>query len=216
MAKDFRKKYAFQNCKISSEDLKNIPELFYDSAITDITQEYLPVSNVQVNIKDVSAEKKYVYLGVLNGKYWQTVQIAPIIGNRAEFKSMSNNILYTPLFFETNKIILAGNAFLLDDNGLQQPLTVSTEEKTVVRLRTDRINWLEPNEVCHLIYWDGSDWMPTGESQIFNNKTKEIVFIDIPSNTMYRIINDDRIKNQESNYGRPFIFNKRIGKFLDY
>lgn len=220
LAKTYRKKYSTQKNKLNNDlsDTANMFNFFKDSEIVDVTKEYLDVCNVTIDFKNSLFRVKYAYLGVLNGKYWQIVQYAPIVNNKADFKYMAKNVLYAPLYYEVrnNAPSLAGNAFLLHGDEKRQELTPDLNRKVTIYLKTKRINWLNPNEACHIVYWSGNDWIPIGKNQPFNSKKKENTFSNIPSNTIYRIINDTAVDKRESNYGRPFLFNREKHKFIDY
>jgi hypothetical protein len=218
LAKAFRRKYEMQKYNLggSLEDSLTLPLIFKNREILDITAEYLPVSDISLKLLYTPSQCKYAYLGVLNGKFWKIVQCARIQNREANFKSMATNVLYAPLYLLNESLVMAGDPFLLNKNGTKQVMIANKLCKREVALTTKRINWIFQDELCHLVYWNGSDWLSCSISIKYDSNKKEISFENIPQDGLYRIINDSAVNANESNYGRPFLFNKTLNKMIDY
>lgn len=217
LAKAFRRNFGFRpESKMKMDYDLSVPSLFTDPQIQDVTSEYLPVSDVEIHFQNEFPEDKIVYLAVLNGKYWKAVQFAKIRNSSAIFKSMSRNTLYAPIITLTSSPQMAGDAFLLSEKGALQNLETDTLQKKSLNLKTKRINWLSEGEPCKIVYWNKVKWTFVGNSKHFSRKKEDIMFENIPSNTIYRIINDSTANKIEGNFGRPFLFNKETKQIMDY
>jgi hypothetical protein len=220
LAKCYRKTFSYQEHglihPINANDSTGIPAIFKNRGVIDITKEHMQVSDVSIAFDIINPEPKFVFLGVLNGKYWKPIQWGEIHNGVGYFKDMARNVLYAPLCNINGEFKIAGHPFFLGSNGQIQILIPDVENKIKISLDVKRINWLRSNSSCHIIYWNGMDWASAGKAQMFDSTSELIEFNEIPSSALYRIINDSSTNRTESSYGRPFLMNKEVKKIVDY
>jgi len=112
---------------VSNEE---IPDLFNDEHLLDVTGQYLETADVELNIAS-KRTCQYAYLCVFNITGWSPIAWARIIGGKARFKNMGKNIVYLPASFKNGKIIPCGSPFLLEQNGSVKKLDKNNNTQTV-------------------------------------------------------------------------------------
>ncbi|MBS1916249.1 MAG: hypothetical protein JST87_08220 [Bacteroidetes bacterium] len=218
LAKAYRRKFDKQNNR-GADSIYNerlLSSDLEDFEVVDITSEYLNTSNVSIDITNTPAKLNYAFLGVLNGKAWKIIQSAEIQNGKANFKAMATDVLYAPLYSTNKTIIPVSDCFLLNADGTKQFFVPYSDHKIEMTFDTKRINWIAQGATCHIVYWNGLNWIDAGSSLKYDSNKKNISFRNLPANSIYRIVNDSSINANESNYGRPFLYNKKKKKNIDY
>jgi hypothetical protein len=114
----------------------------------DVTRDYVPVSDIEVELQFGREGERYVYLAVFNNAGWTALAIAPVSNGKALFQNMGRGIVYLPLYYTPGKFELAGQPFLIGEDGIRRDFTpgVQTEVVTLTRkfpMEAKKTNWLE-------------------------------------------------------------------------
>ncbi|TWT45935.1 hypothetical protein RAS1_23710 [Phycisphaerae bacterium RAS1] len=98
-----------------------VPPTLTSSHVIDATDQYLPVSDVVVQLDQPHAEgTRFAYLCVFNGGEWRPIhwgRIAPGSAARTVFTRMGRNIAYLPAYFEEGEVRPAAPPFILTPAG---------------------------------------------------------------------------------------------------
>lgn len=121
------------------ENKNNIPRLFKNPWIRDVSSEYFQTSDITIDISETIPDKTgYCYLCVYNAQNmtWDPVQWGKINKKRVTFKGMGRDIVYLPAFFQDDAVIPAASAFILDKNGNYKQLKHNQSEKENIIVNT--------------------------------------------------------------------------------
>jgi hypothetical protein len=118
IAKIWRKSYSVQPSSLPffENNVDNIPSMFRDIHLTDATNEYVVGADVELNLSNPKSNN-IAYLAVFTIYGWKPVSWSKIKKGTCSFKDMGRNIAYLPVYYRNNKIIPAGNPFILQMNG---------------------------------------------------------------------------------------------------
>lgn len=96
----------------------NVPELFRNPFIVDVTKDYVTVSDAKPKLNFASVDKRpnYAYLAVFNSKALQEVVVSEIKGGNAFFKDMGRRLVYYPVCYEGSRQKALGYPFYIDPN----------------------------------------------------------------------------------------------------
>ncbi|MCD7901167.1 MAG: transglutaminase-like domain-containing protein [Bacteroides sp.] len=134
MAKVFRRTYAINS---DIEDIyrleKYIPPTFRIPFMKDVSNEYMVIENISINIKNKN-NHKYAYLAVFDNKEWQPIYWGKCKGNTVTFNNMGRNIAYLPVYYTLNGIKPAASPFILTLNGIRKELVIDTLHTQVLKL----------------------------------------------------------------------------------
>lgn len=122
-----------------NENKNNIPRLFKNPWIRDVSSEYFQTSDITVDILETIPDKTgYCYLCVYNAQNmtWDPVQWGKINKKRVTFKGMGRDIVYLPAFFQDDAVIPAASAFILDKNGNCKQLKHNQNKKENITVNT--------------------------------------------------------------------------------
>ena len=198
-AKIFRVTYAKQ--KNGIKDLKlnqnDIPGLFQNDHIKDVTSQYIPVSDVQIPLNKEYSKYKIAYLCVYNGQDWKPVNWGKIDDSGiCHFKDMGRNIIYAPMCYLENEFFPAGIAFILNSDGKIDLLSGNTNERGDIKIARKSPNGtkIAKNNTYELFCWvQENGWF------LLDKKKAEddfIVFKNIPQNGLFRIHSNDNSKSE--------------------
>lgn len=102
---------------------KDIPPLFRNFKMRDVSSEYFEVVDVEVNLTEVlPKDAEYAYLCLFEPKELVPVQYGKINHNKAIFSGMGKNIVYFPIYYKNGNIQTASAPFLLRKDGTVQIL----------------------------------------------------------------------------------------------
>jgi hypothetical protein len=151
ISKVYRKTFS-KNKKIEKV-LRNtkgdVPQTFKDTKFIDITPQYVAVTNVKVQLKNVPKNLKYIFVGVFNDAGWTPIDYAEIIQNKyALFSNLGREVMYLPLYFTNGVEIPASLPFKISKKGFIQyiePQKGITNVKLTRKyyLHRRKVNWLE-------------------------------------------------------------------------
>ena len=116
-----------------NENKEEIPEIFNNAYIMDVTKDYINVIDVTIEpFKNVNIyDLKFAYLLCFNNEKWTPVAWGNIVNNKVMFKDIGKNVVYLPAIFSNNKFIPIDYPFLIQSNNYRKiynPIKASLEE----------------------------------------------------------------------------------------
>ncbi|WMI42231.1 hypothetical protein [Parabacteroides distasonis] len=134
-AKVYRKTFSLNETgplfdpKISKKD---IPNLFRNPAIKDVSHEYFDTTNVRIQIpKDKKESPYYAYLCVYNHEKWEPIQWGKISRNHVTFLGMGRDVLYLPAFYVDGNIQPIDYPFYISPTGEKQFFPISNQTQDI-------------------------------------------------------------------------------------
>jgi hypothetical protein len=194
----------------------------------DVTDKYLSVSDLDLQLKEKPSKSCKIYLSVLNGKYWKPLQnSSKQYSNHVIFKNVVREALYITFKTTSHDLpIEMYDAFFLSEKGIVYNFNTDTAHMINVKFNIflSIYDMKEDvfNQVCKLYYWDSKqkEWTIakcTGKllksSTSLSNKAVpgDITFEHIPGKTLYRIA------TMSGNYiSRPIIYNPEKHRYMTY
>jgi hypothetical protein len=216
LSKAYRIMYARQanSLAATTKGSESIPSHLSDEHIVDITDEYIPTSDITIRLKQVDAVNKHAYLGVLNGENWQVVAWGDVNASRdsASFRKVGQGVIYIPLAIIKDKYEIVGNPFLLNDKGQLEWLEPDAKRGKLTFNEVDGSRWLNMDRKYHLIYWNSNKWeeLPAtqtvvGDPQVLKEKKQSyyLHFDNVPEHAVLRMIRDSIFRSND--LGRPIV-----------
>jgi len=168
--KVMRKTYAAQsNDLLSLVDKNEIPSDLADVYRTDVTAEYMPVSDISV--QNNRADQQVMYLCIFNNRTWVPVAWSSTAGGRATFTDMGRDIAYLPAYYIDKKIVPAGNPLILHKDGRLEEVKQYKGRAQSAKLfhkyppaltaENDTTNAVLPGDQYELFYWN-EGWVSLG------------------------------------------------------
>jgi len=215
-AKVYRKTYAKQKNTLAelSADKKKLPGYINNSYYVDVTADYVDVKDVEIKLEnEIPDSVEFAYICVFNEGEWRAINWSKIDEDKnVVFAKMGKNIAYLPAFYINNKVVPAGNPFILYENDDIDFIKADTNilldielEYTTNRTRiksSDNIavvNFI-PQKIYQLFYWK-QGWKLIGEEPYEN---KNLKFEDCPSKALYWLKEKDGRE-----YERIFILDEK-------
>lgn len=118
-AKVFRKVYSSHN-KLHRliADAKDIPPLFRDQHIIDVTQEHCPTKDVKIKLDKVKDLPSCLFIYVFNFGRWQPIFWGEVTdGKLVEFNSMGTQVIYRVGKYKKGITEFVSQPFLLNEDG---------------------------------------------------------------------------------------------------
>ena len=113
-----------------------LPPLFDTPCLEDVTSDYVPVSDVRVDLPyGVPRGARFAYLSVFNNRTWKIVHWGRVSGRHADFRDMGRGVVYLPVFYATDGVRCAGDPFLLDAEGKVRVLAPDETCRQTLRLK---------------------------------------------------------------------------------
>jgi hypothetical protein len=134
MAKVFRRCYAINPERLELNlSEKNVPALFHNLHIVDVTDEYFKTSDVTVNV-DIQ-HGQYAYLSVFNEAYWRPIHWGKINDKKAVFEKMGRDVVYLPVCMtEDQQLVSVAPPFILTLHGEVKPIVPDMTERQTIKL----------------------------------------------------------------------------------
>ena len=126
-SKIYRLSYKLQNVPIYDKP-ENIPGFFKRNDCSDVTEEYVPVTDVSISILNNPKNRNYAYLCTFNNESWVPIAWGNIDEGKVEFKKMGRDVLYIPAFCENDSMKICGNPFIVDKNGIIREICITKSE----------------------------------------------------------------------------------------
>jgi hypothetical protein len=134
-AKIFRRCYAI-NPELMELNMseKNVPAIFRDIHITDVTDEYCRTSDLTVNPDIPHGE--YAYLSIFSNADWRPIHWGKISGKKAVFKKMGRDAVYLPLCTTAEQpgLVPAAPPFILTLPGEIKHIVPDTAQQQTLKL----------------------------------------------------------------------------------
>lgn len=141
---------------ISKED---IPNLFKNPRIKDVSNEYFDTTNVNILIpKGIKEVPSYAYLCVYNHEKWEPIQWGKIVNRNVTFIGMGRDVVYLPAFYLNGNILPIGNPFYISPTGEKHIFSISNQTQDIYvrspgffRDPKDRLQIINPLLNTHII-----------------------------------------------------------------
>lgn len=111
----------------------NVPALFRNRFIKDVTANYFGENKVSVSVQ--SADEDYIYLGVFSPGGWIPVDIAYNSKGNVTFRNVEPNVIYQPLISDGQNHRVAGYPFIYKNETVHLLKPDTTSMKKVVLKR---------------------------------------------------------------------------------
>lgn len=126
-AKVYRKTFAVQRESLPfrlPKGAKAANRFMSSRSALDVTDQYREVTDAALTLDAaVVGEEKFAYICVFNGGEWKAVHWSEVkTGGRVVFTRMGRRIAYLPAIFRDDKLIAAGDPFILENDGAIRPL----------------------------------------------------------------------------------------------
>lgn len=187
IAKVFRKSFSLQNDELGavSDGTEKLPVFFINKRMKDVTGQYVPVSDITLDLGRSSIEKKYAYLCVFDNVNWVPIYWGFLENSKIQFKRMGRDIVYLPSLFNEGKMEPIADPFILHENGSTEILHIDTKlhQKMVLdrKYPEDESNLIEVGDSYELFYWD-KEWRSLGIQKAHQNL---LTYDRVPKNTVY-------------------------------
>ncbi len=122
----------------------NIPPLFQNMFLIDVTNEYYPDNGFDVAIEGGTSQDKYVYLSIYDYNRYIPIDIAVLKGKTARFKNVEKELIYHPIFYRDGRAFPAGYPFLLKKGAIPHyfiPNLKKTHSECLIRKYPMRKNY---------------------------------------------------------------------------
>jgi hypothetical protein len=198
MPKVYRNTYAAQEARVAflREQGPDVPDVFLNVNVTDVTRDYMPVADVRVPLGDIPDGVHAVYLCVFDNQGWTAVQSGTIKDHSVVFTDMGRGIVYLPMYYEKGTYLPAANPLLLDKTGGLRYLIPDAERRVSVRVDRkypeDASNLVEKGDQYELFYWN-SGWRSLGQRIA---DTTFFVYTGVSSNALL-LLRDETKGKQE-------------------
>ena len=113
---------------------KDYPELYRFPKFTDVTDEYLPTTDVTREIPKEYDNHDIAYICVNDREDWAPVHYGKIAWGKATFKSMGRNIIYSVGIWESGRIIPVGNPFIIQADGTIRDIICDKSKRQTMTL----------------------------------------------------------------------------------
>lgn len=117
------------------KDEENVPALFSDPHIVDVTDQY--IQTVDVNLPDCFPQAhapRYAYLGVFDAQNWKIVAYGKRRGKGYRFERMAPGAVYLPMYYSEGSTASAYYPIKVDEDGGLHVLKPDTARLRSVKL----------------------------------------------------------------------------------
>jgi|GEM_PF-52871 len=192
-AKVFRHTFAPEpnSLPMQVDEDEPMPSNLNNSRMADVTDAYIPVTDVSLIINGKVPEAKAAYLCVFNQQMWTPVFWGKIEeGNHVTFQKMGRNIVYAPMYYDDGKLIAAGEPFYINHNGEISTIGKPSAESGTITIskKSPQGPSIEKDKTYQLFYW-GNGWIKAGEQKATD---KKISFAHVPANKIYWVHSPDK------------------------
>lgn len=139
LPKVFRETFEKQTSSLfmQNQGKEPLPHVFNTPHLIDVTDQYVETSDVEVSLypTDENRHSGYVYLAVFDNRTWKIVHWAKKSGTKASFSHMGRDIVYLPVYYAEDRVIPAGDSFLLNNKGERVTLKPDTTRTTAIKVK---------------------------------------------------------------------------------
>lgn len=194
-SKVFRRTYDIQRNSLLclTQGSEEIPGFFKNYYMEDVTKDYIPVSDIQIDLKETKLNSKYVYLSVFNRQEWKPIHWAANSGNEAVFKDMGRGIAYLPVYYSEGNLIPAGKPFLLEQNGTLNTLShIDKKQNVVLKRKGPQGPGIVKGKQYELLFWNDG-WQSMGKKIA---PADSLAFAEVPQGSLLWIRSEDKSSNE--------------------
>ena len=206
LAKVYRKMYADQpaNLAFIKEDWEKVPRWLAGKSYLDVTADYVPVSDVTLQLDSIPDSTNFAYLCVFNSGEWGAIHWGAITDTQVTFTDMGRDIAYLPAYFVENELIPAGPPFILDVGGKilklnisettpDQEISLISTTKRKLAISTDGIveTFFSDGAEYEMFFWQ-NEWISQGKI-VENNQPLKFT---VPGNGLYWLVEVDGRKQE--------------------
>jgi len=189
--KIFRHTYQIQPDNLIRKSGDQVPSFLTDYNIKDVTKQYIPVSNIQIQLNGIFPDAKYVYINVFNRQSW-----CPLFygytddDGKAVFTNMGRGIAYLPMYYESGGFVPAAAPVILTAAGKVNYLRCNVYKKKtiIIHSKGPQGPQIKKDQSYELFYWK-DEWLSAGK---INASADSLRFKQVPSNTLYWIHNSEK------------------------
>lgn len=127
--KIYRVNYEIQKNNLPFLTQENIPSFFQNTGLEDITDKYMQCKDITVPLWEKPQSERPVYLCCYDTGVWHPVCWNLSRRKNVFFPKMAVNVLYLPAYYLNNRIIPAGDAFILQSDGTLKHFSYTNEDK---------------------------------------------------------------------------------------
>lgn len=131
--KIFRKTYAVQDNSLAVICGKEeIPDLFSDPCLLDVTNQYpfIQVQDISISLSSNRPKKQFVYLCIPCSKGLRPVAWGKVKRDKVTFYNIGSNAVYQVAYYNNNKFHPISDPYLLEPSGKMKKVKISTEQET--------------------------------------------------------------------------------------
>lgn len=198
-AKVLRRTYAVQKNTLPFLIKKgeDIPDIFKNNRIKDVTKDYIPVSDIHLTFKEkLPLNTGFGYLCTFNNSDWQIYYWGKYEKKELTFKDMGRDVAYLPVLYIENEQIPIGDPFILKMNGeitnCKADFSKQQSIRVISKYPEDESNNIFLGQNYELLYWH-KGWVSLG-TQIA--KSNYLIFDNAPVNALFWIRNHSEGKQE--------------------
>lgn len=187
--KIFRKTYSIQrnSLPLANENNEVLPPSLAKLRIKDVTAEYIPVSNISLNLTGSPITNQLSYLCTFDNENWRPVYWGKIKNDKVLYKNMGRDLVYLPCIYKNFEYSFIGNPFILTKQGTTLELKPDFGSKVTIEVDRkypeDDSNKIVIGDKYELFYWY-EGWKSLG-AQTANQNI--LYFKDAPKNALFWI-----------------------------
>jgi hypothetical protein len=184
-AKVFRRTFAKnpQSLYFINNGEEDIPKMFQNTKYRDVTDQYIPTSNIVV--KAEGDKRRFGYLCVFDNEGWFPVQWGEIKSNKILFPMMGRDVLYLPTIYSQGDVVSIADPLILQKDGEIKTLNADVNRKVRLSLKKkypdDESNNIKVGDEYELFYWK-NEWISLGGKVA---KDTVLIFDAAPSNALF-------------------------------
>jgi len=135
--KIYRKTYAdIENSLAVLGEGEEIPPYFKIPNLIDVTEQYLSVSEVKIELtQPVPENSNFVYLCTFDNEKWKAVSWTKIEKKTATFKNMGQGFMYMPMYYKNGQFLPASHPLKIDITGKIISLVPSQKKELLLLKR---------------------------------------------------------------------------------
>ena len=206
IAKVYRKMFAEQPSSLGNQlrEDEKAPAWLRGKSYLDVTDDYVSTTDITVSVDSIATPpQRFLYLAVFNNGNWEAIAWSKLEDGEAEFKNMGMDLVYLPAYFIDDKLLPAGETFLLNNEGVREELRVAEsfqnmEVRSTTRMKISNLTGenditnLKPGKEYELYYWH-KGWKNAAKDTFNKN---ELHFEQIPENGLYWLREKDSEKEE--------------------
>ena len=114
---------------------EEMPGLFRRVDYIDVSDEYLDVCDITVDVPERFKQRKFAYICVFNNTEWVPVDYGKINNGKVSFTKMGKDIAYVTAVYLNGVLQPFGDPIIIKDNGEVQDLSIKSENTTLTLYR---------------------------------------------------------------------------------